>query len=301
MRTDRLSMEGMISNANHVLEQAMNPKQKGLFRSLFRKCKGVCIFSAVEAGFVFSGQMGSGILMKKLEDGSWSPPCAMGFSGMGWGFLAGAAQKEIIVFIFDKNSMEGMLGETGIRIGGQINLTLGPFGRNYEDGIGISNKGALYTGSVAFSKGAFAGLSIEGAFVGPREGVNDNFYGEVTTTRGIVNGQVEMPSNKPTVINEVYEKLAVLQAPKPKPVDEDQEVLAELIVEQTARQPSEDMLADPSGEMKKSRRDTKRGSTQPSDELSLPLSEADDIICSVNSMKSHVQQGMPIQSDIAVA
>lgn len=250
LRSDRLSMEGMIRNANDVLEQAMNPKQKGLFKSLFQKCIGVCIFSAVEAGFVFSGQVGSGILLKKMEDGRWSPPCAMGFSGVGWGFLVGAAQKEIIVFIFDKNSMEGMQGETGIRIGGQINLTLGPFGRNYEDGIGISNKGALATASVALTKGAFLGLSIEGAFVGPREGVNDQFYGQVTSTRGIGNGEVRMPDDKPTLINEVYEKLNKLQEPiVAENPDGSDNALAGMIAEQAAHQEQE-MPSDPSGEMK---------------------------------------------------
>lgn len=209
-KSDKSSMEGMITNANHVLDKALN---KGLCKGLFQKCIGVCILSAVEAGFVFSGQLGSGILLKKMEDGSWGAPCAMRIAGMGWGILLGGAAKEIIVFIFDKTSMEGIQGEAGIRIGGQVNLTLGPFGRNYEDGVGVSSKGVLHTRSVAFSKGAFYSLSLEGAFVGPKEGVNETFYGQATSAKGIVNGDIAMPEDKPTVINEVYKKLNKLQEP----------------------------------------------------------------------------------------
>jgi hypothetical protein len=84
---------------------------------------------------------------------------------------------------------------------------LGPFGRNYEAGIGVSNKGASGTFSVAFSKGAFLGLSVEGATVGPRSGVNDSFYGATTTPLSVLSGGVTMPADRPTMIQGVYDKL----------------------------------------------------------------------------------------------
>lgn len=142
-----------------------------------------------------------------MKDGSWSPPCALGLAGVGWGFLVGGAIKEIMIFIFDDSTMEGMCGDAGLRLGGQLNLTLGPFGRNYEGGIGISNKGAVGTFSVAFSKGAFLGASIEGATLGPRSAVNDGFYGQTTRPGNIINGEFPMPVDKPTLIQGVYDKL----------------------------------------------------------------------------------------------
>jgi lipid-binding SYLF domain-containing protein len=151
----------------------------------------------VEAGFIFSGNVGSGILLKNNDDGSWSAPAAIGLGGVGWGWIAGAAMKDIIVFIFDKNSLEGMCRETGVRLGGQLNVTLGPAGRNFEGGIGISNRGAVGTYSVAFSKGAFGGLSVEGAMLGARSGVNDQFYGMTTTPLSILDGDVTMPADRP--------------------------------------------------------------------------------------------------------
>jgi lipid-binding SYLF domain-containing protein len=189
---------------------ALKPDQSGVPKDLFRKCVGIAIISVVEIGFIFSGNVGTGVLLKKKEDGTWSPPCALGLAGVGWGFLVGGAIKDIMIFIFDDNTMEGMCGDTGVRLGGQLNLTLGPFGRNYEGGIGISNKGAAGTFSVAFSKGAFLGASIEGAVLGPRSAVNDGFYGQTTTARSVVNGDVTMPADKPTLIQGVYDKLTKL-------------------------------------------------------------------------------------------
>jgi len=250
IRPDRLSMEGMIWNANHVLEQALDPKQKGVPKDLFNKCIGICMVSVVEVGFMFSGNVGSGIVLRKTADGGWSPPSAVGLGGMGWGFLVGGAVKDIMIFIFDENSMDGMLGEAGIKIGGQINLTLGPFGRNYAGDIGISNKGASGTFSVAFSKGAFLSLSIEGAVVSAREGVNDNFYGKTTRPQEIVNGEVTLPEDKPTLIDKVYEKLAKLaEGNVHEPTEE--ETLANQVAAKVAQEKSEQLAqADPSGVMK---------------------------------------------------
>jgi lipid-binding SYLF domain-containing protein len=170
----------------------------------------MAIISIVEVGFIFSGNVGTGILLKKRDDGSWSPPCAMGLAGVGWGFLVGGAIKDIMIFIFDQHTMDGMCGDAGVRLGGQLNLTLGPFGRNYEGGIGVSNKGAVGTFSVAFSKGAFLGASVEGATLGPRSGVNNSFYGKTTTPYSVINGEVALPSSKPTLIEGVYDKLTKL-------------------------------------------------------------------------------------------
>lgn len=205
--------------ADHVLQQALDPANAGVPKELFQKCVGVCIISVVEAGFIFSGNVGTGILMKHNEkDGSWSPPCAMGLAGIGWGFLIGAALKDIIVFIFDEQSLNSMCTETGLRLGGQLNLSTGlKGGRNYDGGVGLTlNSGkTIGTYSVAYSKGAFLGASVEGAIVGPRTRINDMFYNRTSTTPSLIlsDGGVTLPSNdeKPTILSFVYDKLEKLK------------------------------------------------------------------------------------------
>jgi Las17-binding protein actin regulator len=108
--------------------------------------------------------------------------------------------------------MEAMLGDTGLRLGGQANVTIGNWGRNYDTAIGISNKGMAGTVTVAMSKGLFGGLSVEGAMLGVRPGVNDSFYKTVTTPHGIVDGSAELPSDKIELVSGVYEKLATLSS-----------------------------------------------------------------------------------------
>ena len=42
--------------------------------SVISNAKGVAILTVIKAGFLFSGRAGSGIVIAKLEDGSWSAP-----------------------------------------------------------------------------------------------------------------------------------------------------------------------------------------------------------------------------------
>jgi hypothetical protein len=76
-----ITMAGMIWNANHVLASALDPKTPGVPRALFEHdLKGIILISTVEVGLVFTGNVGSGILLAR-RNGGWSPPCAVGLGG----------------------------------------------------------------------------------------------------------------------------------------------------------------------------------------------------------------------------
>lgn len=84
--------------ANHVLEQALRPGIRGLPKNLFEECLGIVMISIVEVGFIFSGNVGTGIVLLKNNDGTFnqSSPCAVGLTGVGFGLLAGASVKDVV-------------------------------------------------------------------------------------------------------------------------------------------------------------------------------------------------------------
>lgn len=47
---------------------------------------------AQTAGFMFSGKAGSGLVVARLPDGSWSAPSCIATAGVGWGFQIGAGE-----------------------------------------------------------------------------------------------------------------------------------------------------------------------------------------------------------------
>jgi len=211
-------------SANDVLEQALKPGINGVPKDLFQECCGMIMISIVEVGFIFSGNVGTGIILAKQDDGSWSPPCACGLTGIGFGLLAGGSVKDVMVFIMDKDTMRTAAASRGIKLGSQAEVTVGPFGRAGQTDIGLSREGAGATVAIAFSKGAFAGLNLTGAFTGTRNAVNDLFYGTVTTPQGILFDQAfQIPEGKVTMIDEVYQKLEKLSKGKTAEPDPSEE------------------------------------------------------------------------------
>jgi lipid-binding SYLF domain-containing protein len=216
----------------------MKPGFNGIPPDLFKKCKGVILLSVIEVGFIFSGNVGTGIILAKKPDGSWSVPCACGLTGVGWGFLVGGSVKDLFVFLMNDSTLASALADTGIKFGGQAEFALGPFGRSGKVDIGLSGGGVGGTVAIAFAKGAFIGLSVEGAVVGVRNAVNASFYGKEESPRNIVlSDAVSMPEGKVTLINDVYEKLAKLsegKAEEPTEENEAKKSAAKSAVEQAA-------------------------------------------------------------------
>jgi hypothetical protein len=51
----------------------------------------------IQAGFVWSGRVGSGVVIARLPDQSWSAPSCIGTGGVGFGLQIGADISEFVV------------------------------------------------------------------------------------------------------------------------------------------------------------------------------------------------------------
>lgn len=114
-------MEGLIRNAHRILDHAMRPGWKGIRSGCFRTCAGVCIISSVEAGYLVSGSVGAGILMRHNFDGSWSNPVAVSITTIGLGLAVGATLKDAVIFMADFETVETFF-KAGVRVGGSVSL-----------------------------------------------------------------------------------------------------------------------------------------------------------------------------------
>lgn len=186
----------------------MDPNTGGLHPELFSPAlKGIAFITIVEAGFVFSGNVGTGIVMSRKKDGSWSPPSALGVTGVGWGFIMGASLKNIVYLIYDEDTLKSLSGDVGFKIGTQVESSLGNWGRTAEATSMISNHGVGVDVCISYSKGIFGGLSIEGALLNPRKAVNAKFYGKEVTPKEILFEDAVSAPETETLLPEVYAKL----------------------------------------------------------------------------------------------
>lgn len=51
-------------------------------QSVLVNAKGIVFLTIFKLGFMLTGRVGTGLVMSRLEDGSWSAPSAIGLSGM---------------------------------------------------------------------------------------------------------------------------------------------------------------------------------------------------------------------------
>jgi lipid-binding SYLF domain-containing protein len=72
---------------------------------IIANCKGVAIITVVKAGFLFSGRVGSGIVVARVGTG-WSAPSAIGTGGMGWGLQIGAELTDFIIILNTSDAVE---------------------------------------------------------------------------------------------------------------------------------------------------------------------------------------------------
>lgn len=71
-------------------------------KAVLNNAKGLAVFSVVKAGFLWSGKFGSGVVVARLPDGSWSAPSCIATGGVGFGFQVsgGCSEKQMQTLAF---------------------------------------------------------------------------------------------------------------------------------------------------------------------------------------------------------
>ncbi|KAH6637192.1 hypothetical protein F5144DRAFT_208986 [Chaetomium tenue] len=91
------------------------------------RAQGLAIFTAVRVGFQAAGSSGSGILVARLPDGSWSPPSGIQITSIGAGFVAGVDIYDCVIVINTREALE-MFTKMRLSLGSDLAVTAGPFG-----------------------------------------------------------------------------------------------------------------------------------------------------------------------------
>ena len=140
------------------------------FRRRVREAHGVVVFpKVVRAGFIFGGSGGRGVLVARDEDGEWSPPVFYTMGSGSVGLQVGAQVSEIVLLVMSQKGIDALLSSK-VQFGGDVSIAAGPVG------TGVQSANADVLGFVR-AKGAFAGLSLDSAYVDPDDSRNEAYYG----------------------------------------------------------------------------------------------------------------------------
>ncbi|OCH91303.1 DUF500-domain-containing protein [Obba rivulosa] len=163
-------------------------------RSVLENARGFAIFTVFKAGFLFSARAGSGVVIAKLEDGSWSAPSAIGCAGLGVGGQVGAEMTDFLVVLNSPSAVKSFMAAGSLTLGGNLSVAVGPLGRNGE-AIGSVNSSGKLAAMYSYSKtrGLFGGVSIEGTVIVERQDANAQAYRQDVTVKSLLSGAISPP------------------------------------------------------------------------------------------------------------
>ena len=178
----RLAFESFTSDAN--LGQNL--------RSLVNKARGVLIYPQVLRGaFIIGGSGGSGVLLvRDLSSGKWGGPAFYTIGEVSFGLQAGGDLAEIVLVALTDRGVSALLS-TSAKLGADASIALGPIGAGLA---GATQNLSADIVSYSRNRGLYGGLSLEGAVVAVRGGLNTAYYGkEVTPTQILIQREVSNP------------------------------------------------------------------------------------------------------------
>jgi len=155
----------------------------------------------MRTGLHVSGAGGSGVLVARKADGSWSPPSGILVHTAAIGFLIGVDIYDCVVVINKREALEAFT-RVRVTIGGEISAVAGPIGVGGIVDTEVHKRQApLYT--YMKSRGFYAGVQADGTIVIERTDENARFYGERISCTQILAGNVKNIPESTRVLLEV--------------------------------------------------------------------------------------------------
>ena len=140
-----------------------------------------------------SARFGSGVVVARLSDGSWSAPSAIVTGGGGFGGQIGFELTDFVFILNDYAAVRTFSQQGSLSLGGNVSIAAGPVGRNAEAAGTASLKGVAGVFSYSKTKGLFAGVSLEGSAIIERRDANEKLYNSRITARQLLEGGVRPP------------------------------------------------------------------------------------------------------------
>ena len=186
----------VVSNANKTFSNFINDPDMVWFRNNLNKARGLLIVPKLgRGGFIIGGSGGRGLLLARdHESGRWSEPAFYTMGSASIGLQIGGDLSEVILVIMSKRGVDAMLS-TKAQLGADMSVAAGPVGT----GTRAATADVL---SFARSKGAFAGLTVEGSIVEPDDTRNTAYYGKAVSPVDIlIRHSVNNPNSDELVLN----------------------------------------------------------------------------------------------------
>jgi lipid-binding SYLF domain-containing protein len=190
--SDADEAQALVEKAQITFNSFMRDKEYSWLHENLAKAKAVLIYPQVlKAGFILGGSGGTGVLaMRDAGKKDWTGPAFYTLGSVTFGLQIGGEAAEVIMLAMTQKAVDTLFS-TSMKLGPDASIALGP--------VGTGAKANIVADFISFtrSKGAYAGLNLEGAVVAVRDSLNKAYYGkEVRPVDILVRKAVSNPGAK---------------------------------------------------------------------------------------------------------
>jgi len=187
------SADNRLQNASDVVKEMMGMPDKGIPQDLVDKAQCIVVVPGLKkAAFIVGGQFGRGYAScRKAAGGKFGAPAAVKMEGGSFGLQLGGQSTDVIMLVMDQRGMDKLASDK-FTIGVDAAAAAGPVGRDTRADTDAKMHAEIL--SYSRSRGAFAGLSLQGATMRPDQEENQKLYGKAMSNKEILNGNVSTPA-----------------------------------------------------------------------------------------------------------
>jgi len=186
-----------IKKAVHNLRSFLGMPDDEMVRNLISSAHGVVLLSIVKVGFLGAVQGGAGlVLSRNVDTGIWSAPCAIGVGGLSIGAQVGGELNTVLLILRNEEAVRAFASTSKMTLGLNMSVAVGPIGRTASaEGVAAMTEDMAHAAcySYSVSRGAFAGVALDGLFCFTRDRLNHTFYGHPASAKQLLSGKIAPP------------------------------------------------------------------------------------------------------------
>lgn len=178
--------QNLVDEARITLDHLRTDREFGTAQDLMRRARAVLIVpNLVKAGFFFGGEGGDGVMLARSGRGTWAGPAFYTLASASFGLQIGIQAAEVIMIIESDRALTA-LEQDQFKFGAQAGIAVVTLGSSAQ----AASSTALDSADIivwSSASGAYAGITLEGSIVKPRDSYNEAYYGRPMAVRSILN------------------------------------------------------------------------------------------------------------------
>lgn len=184
VRAAASEIDSRLERAGEVFTELVSTPDRSVPNELLISARCIAVIPAVvKVAWFLGGRFGRGAITCRGEGGEWSPPVLLTLGGGSIGFQLGASSTDVVLFFMKERGARSLL-RSKFKLGADAAVAAGPVGRSAEASTDLALNAEIY--SYARSRGFFAGISLDGAWLAADGEGMASYYGVRTDAAAVL-------------------------------------------------------------------------------------------------------------------